>query len=193
LKASPLEEVDRLSTQPTLPRTDLRDISFPGEFPYSRHPCYRLAWQALVDAIHGFSTPKTLMLVSKYLLAEGGLSVAYDLLMGYDADSTPKVKLVSAEWRFRLWQTWKFLFDAIRWAGYRFWNDQRSRVGTFRCLVVAEKQKANWQKISGTLQNDIPRNTSLEGWDLPDPARLKLVIDTFAFCHACALGTIPYR
>jgi len=75
------------------------------------------------------------------------------------------VKLVSAEWRFRPWQTWKFCSTLFRWKGYRFAQRSTPRVA-YRLamhLVVAEKQKANWQKISGTLQNDIPRNTSQKG------------------------------
>jgi len=50
-------------------------------------------------------------------------------------------------------------------------------------LVVAEKQGADWRKISGTLQNDILKEyIAQKEWIYPIRPAMKLVIDTFAFC-----------
>src|ERR1044072_8690143 len=50
-------------------------------------------------------------------------------------------------------------------------------------LVVAEKQKADWKKISGTLQNDILKEyIAQKEWIYPIRSAMKLVIDTFEFC-----------
>jgi methylmalonyl-CoA mutase N-terminal domain/subunit len=50
-------------------------------------------------------------------------------------------------------------------------------------LVVAEKQGASWQKISGTLQNDILKEyIAQKEWIYPIRAAMKLVTDTFEFC-----------
>jgi methylmalonyl-CoA mutase N-terminal domain/subunit len=50
-------------------------------------------------------------------------------------------------------------------------------------LVVAEKQGANWKRISGTLQNDILKEyIAQKEWIYPIRAAMKLVIDTFEFC-----------
>jgi methylmalonyl-CoA mutase N-terminal domain/subunit len=50
-------------------------------------------------------------------------------------------------------------------------------------LVVAEKQRASWDKISGTLQNDILKEyIAQKEWIYPIKPAMKLVIDTFAFC-----------
>jgi methylmalonyl-CoA mutase N-terminal domain/subunit len=89
-----LEEVKRLYTSADIEELDYsRDISFPGEFPYTRgiHPTGYRGKLWTMRQFAGFSTPEETNARFKYLLAQGqnGLSVAYDLptLMGYDADS----------------------------------------------------------------------------------------------------------
>jgi methylmalonyl-CoA mutase N-terminal domain/subunit len=50
-------------------------------------------------------------------------------------------------------------------------------------LVVAEKQGADWKKISGTLQNDILKEyIAQKEWIYPIRPAMKLVVDTFEFC-----------
>ncbi len=50
-------------------------------------------------------------------------------------------------------------------------------------LVVAEKQKADFSKISGTLQNDILKEyIAQKEWIYPIKPAMKLVIDTFEYC-----------
>jgi methylmalonyl-CoA mutase N-terminal domain/subunit len=50
-------------------------------------------------------------------------------------------------------------------------------------LVVAEKQGADWRKISGTLQNDILKEyIAQKEWIYPIRPAMKLVVDTFEFC-----------
>src|ERR671928_200844 len=50
-------------------------------------------------------------------------------------------------------------------------------------LVVAEKQGADFRKISGTLQNDILKEyIAQKEWIYPIRPAMKLVIDTFEFC-----------
>jgi methylmalonyl-CoA mutase N-terminal domain/subunit len=89
-----LEEVERLYTPADTSDLDFnRDISFPGEFPYTRgiHPTGYRGKLWTMRQFAGFSTPEETNARFKYLMAQGqtGLSVAYDLptLMGYDADS----------------------------------------------------------------------------------------------------------
>src|SRR2546421_3611 len=90
-----LEEVKRLYTPADIEELDFsRDISFPGEFPYTRgiHPTGYRGKLWTMRQFAGFSTPEETNARFKYLLGQGqnGLSVAYDLptLMGYDADSS---------------------------------------------------------------------------------------------------------
>jgi methylmalonyl-CoA mutase N-terminal domain/subunit len=50
-------------------------------------------------------------------------------------------------------------------------------------LVVAEKQGADWSRISGTLQNDILKEyIAQKEWIYPIKPAMKLVVDTFEFC-----------
>ena len=50
-------------------------------------------------------------------------------------------------------------------------------------LVVAEKQGADFKKISGTLQNDILKEyIAQKEWIYPIRPAMKLVVDTFEFC-----------
>src|SRR5438045_7576934 len=68
------------------------DISFPGEFPYTRgiHATGYRGKLWTMRQFAGFSSPEETNLRYKYLLSHGGggLSVAFDLptLMGYDSD-----------------------------------------------------------------------------------------------------------
>ena len=89
-----LEPVDRLYTPADTAQIDFsNDISFPGEFPYTRgiHPTGYRGKLWTMRQFAGFSTPEETNARFRYLLNQGqtGLSVAYDLptLMGYDADS----------------------------------------------------------------------------------------------------------
>jgi methylmalonyl-CoA mutase N-terminal domain/subunit len=50
-------------------------------------------------------------------------------------------------------------------------------------LVMAEKQGADFKKISGTLQNDILKEyIAQKEWIYPIKPAMKLVIDTFEYC-----------
>jgi methylmalonyl-CoA mutase N-terminal domain/subunit len=68
--------------------------------------------------------------------------------------------------------------------GHGFADDQRARVVFLAMyLVVAEKQGADFNKISGTLQNDILKEyIAQKEWIYPIKPAMKLVIDTFEFC-----------
>jgi len=49
-------------------------------------------------------------------------------------------------------------------------------------LAVAEKQEADWKKISGTLQNDILKEyIAQKEYIYPPEPSMRLVIDTFEF------------
>ena len=125
----------------------------------------------------------------KYLLAHGGggLSVAFDLptLMGYDSDhafSEGEVgkcgvaidSLEDMEILFRGIDLEKTTVSmtinspaSILWAMY---------------LVAAEKQGADWTRLSGTLQNDILKEyLAQKEYIYPPAPSMRLVVDTFEF------------
>jgi methylmalonyl-CoA mutase N-terminal domain/subunit len=188
-----LEEVDRLYTPADIAELDFsRDISFPGEFPYTRgiHPTGYRGKLWTMRQFAGFSTPEETNARFKYLLAQGqnGLSVAYDLptLMGYDADSLlSEGEVGKCGVAVSSLADMEVLFDQIPLEHVTVSQTINAPASVLLAmyLVVAEKQGADWKKISGTLQNDILKEyIAQKEWIYPIQPAMKLVIDTFEFC-----------
>jgi len=188
-----LQEVSRLYTPADLVKTEFeRDISFPGEFPYTRgiHPTGYRGKVWTMRQFAGFGTPEETNTRFKYLLAEGqtGLSVAYDLptLMGYDADSSlSEGEVGKCGVAVSSLADMEVLFDGIPLERVTVSQTINAPASVLLAmyLVVAEKQGADWKKISGTLQNDILKEyIAQKEWIYPIRAAMKLVTDTFEFC-----------
>ncbi len=188
-----LAEVDRLYTPTDTEDIDFnRDISFPGEFPYTRgiHPTGYRGKLWTMRQFAGFSTPEETNARFKYLLDQGqtGLSVAYDLptLMGYDADSPlSEGEVGKCGVAVSSLADLEVLFQDIPLEKVTVSQTINAPASVLLAmyLVVAEKQGASWDKISGTLQNDILKEyIAQKEWIYPIKPAMKLVIDTFAFC-----------
>lgn len=188
-----LDEVERLYTPENTDGLDFeRDISFPGEFPYTRgiHPTGYRGKLWTMRQFAGFSTPEETNARFKYLLEHGqtGLSVAYDLptLMGYDADSPlSEGEVGKCGVAVSSLADMEVLFDSIPLEQVTVSQTINAPASVLLAmyLVVAEKQGARWDKISGTLQNDILKEyIAQKEWIYPIKPAMKLVIDTFEFC-----------
>src|SRR5438270_1920295 len=188
-----LEEVNRLYTPADTTDIDFeRDISFPGEFPYTRgiHPTGYRGKLWTMRQFAGFGTPEETNARFKYLTAQGqtGLSVAYDLptLMGYDADSPlSEGEVGKCGVAVSSLADIEVLFDGIPLEEVTVSQTINAPASVFLAmyLVVAEKQGADWTRISGTLQNDILKEyIAQKEWIYPIRSAMKLVIDTFEFC-----------
>ena len=188
-----LDEVNRLYTPTDIEEVDFsRDISFPGEFPYTRgiHPTGYRGKLWTMRQFAGFSTPEETNARFKYLLAQGqnGLSVAYDLptLMGYDADSPlSEGEVGKCGVAVSSLADMEVLFDEIPLERVTVSQTINAPASVLLAmyLVVAEKQGADWKRISGTLQNDILKEyIAQKEWIYPIRPAMKLVIDTFEFC-----------
>ena len=188
-----LAEVDRLYTPADVEEQDFnRDISFPGEFPYTRgiHPTGYRGKLWTMRQFAGFSTPEETNARFKYLLDQGqtGLSVAYDLptLMGYDADSPlSEGEVGKCGVAVSSLSDMEVLFDGIPLEKVTVSQTINAPASVLLAmyLVVAEKQGASWDKISGTLQNDILKEyIAQKEWIYPIKPAMKLVVDTFEFC-----------
>ena len=188
-----LEEVEPLYTPADVDDLDFaRDISFPGEFPYTRgiHPTGYRGKLWTMRQFAGFSTPEETNTRFKYLLEQGqtGLSVAYDLptLMGYDADSPlSEGEVGKCGVAVSSLADMEVLFDGIPLEEVTVSQTINAPASVLLAmyLVVAEKQGARWDKISGTLQNDILKEyIAQKEWIYPIKPAMKLVIDTFGFC-----------
>src|SRR5947199_1406898 len=188
-----LEEVNRLYTQADIARLDVdRDLSFPGHFPYTRgiHATGYRGKLWTMRQFAGFGTPEETNARFKYLTREGqtGLSVAYDLpaLMGYDADSSlSEGEVGKCGVAVSSLADMEALFDGIPLENVTVSQTINAPAAVFLAmyLVVAEKQGADWKKISGTLQNDILKEyIAQKEWIYPIRPAMKLVVDTFEFC-----------
>ncbi|MGB9180842.1 MAG: methylmalonyl-CoA mutase family protein, partial [Pyrinomonadaceae bacterium] len=188
-----LDEVNHLYTPADTTDIDYeRDISFPGEFPYTRgiHPTGYRGKLWTMRQFAGFSTPEETNARFKYLLAQGqtGLSVAYDLptLMGYDADSPlSEGEVGKCGVAVSSLADMEVLFADIPLEEVTVSQTINAPASVLLAmyLVVAEKQNADWTKISGTLQNDILKEyIAQKEWIYPIRPAMKLVTDTFEFC-----------
>jgi methylmalonyl-CoA mutase N-terminal domain/subunit len=188
-----LEPVERLYTPADTQNIDLKsDIAFPGEFPYKRgiHPTGYRGRLWTMRQFAGFGSPEETNQRFKYLMSQGqtGLSVAYDLpaLMGLDADSPlSEGEVGKCGVAISSLADFETLFDGIPLEDVTVSQTINAPASIFLAmyLVVAEKQGADFRKISGTLQNDILKEyIAQKEWIYPIKPAMKLVIDTFEFC-----------
>jgi len=184
-----LEAVERLYTAADVASGD--EIGFPGEYPYKRgiHPTGYRGKLWTMRQFAGFSSPEETNRRFKYLMAQGqtGLSVAYDLpaLMGLDADSPlSEGEVGKCGVAVSSLADFEVLFDGIPLDQVTVSQTINAPAPIFLAmyLVVAEKQKADFSKISGTLQNDILKEyIAQKEWIYPIKPAMKLVIDTFEY------------
>lgn len=188
-----LDEVKRLYSPSDLADIDFEnDLAFPGQFPYTRgiHATGYRGRLWTMRQFAGFGTPEETNQRFRYLLKEGqtGLSVAYDLpaLMGYDADSAlSEGEVGKCGVAVSSLADMEALFDGIPLEDVTVSQTINAPASVFLAmyLVVAEKQGADWKKISGTLQNDILKEyIAQKEWIYPIRSAMKLVVDTFEFC-----------
>ena len=183
-----LEPVERLYTESD---SDGIDVGFPGEYPYKRgiHPTGYRGKLWTMRQFAGFSSPENTNARFKYLMEHGqtGLSVAYDLpaLMGLDADSPlSEGEVGKCGVAVSSLADFEVLFDGIPLDQVTVSQTINAPAPVFLAmyLVVAEKQKADFTKISGTLQNDILKEyIAQKEWIYPIKPAMKLVIDTFEY------------
>jgi methylmalonyl-CoA mutase N-terminal domain/subunit len=184
-----LEPVERLYTDEDTEKLD--EIGFPGEYPYKRgiHPTGYRGKLWTMRQFAGFSSPEETNRRFKYLMSQGqtGLSVAYDLpaLMGLDADSPlSEGEVGKCGVAVSSFADFEVLFDGINLEDVTVSQTINAPAWIFLAFYVAlaEKQGADLNKISGTLQNDILKEyIAQKEWVYPIKPAMKLVIDTFEF------------
>ena len=185
--------IRRLYTQADLPEdwSTEKYLGHPGEIPYTRgiHASGYRGKLWTMRQFSGFASPEETNQRYKYLLAHGGggLSVAFDLptLMGFDSDAPESegevgkcgVAIDSLE-------DMEILFNGIdlEKTTVSMTINSPASVLWAMYLVVAEKQGADWKRISGTIQNDILKEyIAQKEYIFPPAPSMRLVIDTFEF------------
>src|SRR5277367_4267109 len=184
--------IRRLYTPADLPGWDPnRDLGFPGEPPYTRgiHSTMHRGRLWTMRQFAGFGTAEDTNQRFRYLLAQGqtGLSTAFDLptLMGYDSDhALSEGEVGKCGVAISSLADMEVLFDQIPLADVTTSMTINSPAAVIWAmyLAVAEKQGADWQKISGTLQNDILKEyIAQKEYIYPPEPSMRLVVDTLEF------------
>jgi methylmalonyl-CoA mutase N-terminal domain/subunit len=169
----------------------LKQLSFPGEFPYTRgiHPTMYRGRLWTMRQFSGFGTAEDTNKRYKYLLSHGqtGLSVAFHLptLMGIDSDHPlAQGEIGKCGVAIDSLADMEILFNeipldkistsmtinapaAVLWAMY---------------IAVAEKHGVSPKIISGTIQNDILKEyIAQKTFIFPPKPSMKLIVDTFEY------------
>lgn len=172
--------------------TPEQDFPLPGQFPYTRgiHETMYRGRLWTMRQFAGFGTPEDTNKRFKYLLGIGqtGLSVAFDLptLMGLDADDPLSAGEVGkCGVAISSLADMEALFDGIpieKVTTSMTINAPAAMIFAMY-LAVAEKQGADWQKISGTVQNDILKEyIAQKEWIYPPRPSMRLIVDSIVFC-----------
>jgi len=186
-------EVDLLYTPDQLAETDyLRDIGFPGEYPFTRgiYPTMHRGRPWTVRQYAGFGTAEDSNKRYKFLLSQGqmGLSVAFDLATqcGYDSDNPlieEEVGRVGVA--IDTLRDMEVLFKDIPLDKITtsFTINSMAAIILAMYVAVAEKQGVSPDKIGGTLQNDILKEYVARGTHIfPVKPSLRLITDTIEYC-----------
>jgi methylmalonyl-CoA mutase N-terminal domain/subunit len=184
--------IRRLYTPADLPDwSEERDLGLPGEPPYARgiHATMYRGRLWTMRQFAGFGSAADTNQRFRYLLSQGqtGLSVAFDLptLMGYDSDhALSEGEVGKCGVAISSLADMEVLFDQIPITGVSTSMTINSPAAVIWAmyLAVAEKQGADWKKVSGTLQNDILKEyIAQKEYIYPPEPSMRLVIDTIEF------------
>ena len=166
-----------------------RELGYPGEYPYTRGvygSMYRSKlWTMRMFA--GFGTAEQTNERFKKLLAAGqmGLSTAFDLptLMGYDSDHPLSAGEVGkCGVAVSSLADMEILFDGINLEAVTTSMTINSPANAIWAmyLALAKKKGFDWNKLGGTIQNDILKEfIAQKEFIFPPEPSVKLVIDTF--------------
>jgi methylmalonyl-CoA mutase N-terminal domain/subunit len=164
----------------------------PGQFPYTRgiHASGYRGKLWTMRQFAGFGTPEETNRRLKQLLAAGGtgLSVAFDLptLMGRDPDHPLSLGEVGkCGVNVTSLADMETLFDGIPLGEVTTSMTINSPAAMIFAmyLVVAEKQGARWEALSGTIQNDILKEfIAQKEYIFPPRPSMRLITDIFGFC-----------
>jgi methylmalonyl-CoA mutase N-terminal domain/subunit len=168
------------------------DLGNAGDFPYTRGVranMYRGKFWTMRQYA-GFASAEESNARYKYLLSQGtsGLSVAFDLptQIGLDSDDAlaagevGKVGVAIDSLEDML-----TLFGGIPLDQVSTSMTINATASTLLCLylAVARKQNVSFDRVNGTIQNDILKEYIARGTYIYPPApSLRLITDTFAFC-----------
>ncbi len=186
-------EIKRVYTSEDTQDADYQEkLDFPGQYPFTRgvQPTMYRGRFWTMRQYAGFGTAEESNQRYRYLLEQGqtGLSVAFDLptQMGRDSDHAMAAGEVG-----RAGVAIDSLADMETLLG-GIPLDKVSTSMTINAtasillalyLVVAEKQSVGWDKVNGTIQNDLLKEYIARGtYIYPPGPSLRIITDIFGFC-----------
>jgi methylmalonyl-CoA mutase N-terminal domain/subunit len=186
--------IERLYTPLDVTNVDYtRDLSFPGEFPFTRgvQPTMYRGRYWTMRQYAGFGNAKESNERYRYLLQQGqtGLSVAFDLptQAGYDSDhalSMGEVGKVGVA--IDSIEDMRVLFNQIPLdkVTTSMTINAPATVLLAMYLAIAEEQGASFDKVGGTVQNDVLKEITVRGqYIYPPKPSMRLTVDLIDFCY----------
>jgi methylmalonyl-CoA mutase N-terminal domain/subunit len=166
-------------------------LGYPGEYPFTRgvYPTMYRGKLWTMRMFAGFGRPEDTNQRFKYLLAQGqtGLSTAFDMpaLMGYDADHPRARGEVGKEGvSISTLADFEILFDGIPLGDVTtsMTINCTASVALAMYLAVAEKQGVSWDRVGGTMQNDMLKEfIAQKEWICPPEPAVRIVTDMIEF------------
>ena len=186
------EPLDILYYPSHLDEKYIKELGFPGEYPYTRgiHPNLYRGRLWTMRQFSGFGTPQKTNERFHFLLNQGqtGLSVAYDMptLMGYDPDHPISAGEVGkCGVNVASLRDMEILFDGIdlgKISVSQTINGPAVILLAFY-IALAEKQKVPLNQLTGTLQNDILKEfIAQKEWIFPPGPSMRIITDMMGFC-----------
>ena len=167
-------------------------IGDPGEYPFTRG-IYSTMYRGRLWTMRqyaGFGSAESTNQRYRFLLDQGqtGLSVAFDLpsQIGYDSDdeiAEGEVGRVGVP--IDTLADMEVVFDRIPLDGIStsFTINGTAAIMLAMYLVVAEKQGVPFERVTGTIQNDILKEYVARGtWIFPPKPSIRLIVDTLEYC-----------
>ncbi|HKQ98788.1 MAG TPA: methylmalonyl-CoA mutase family protein [Candidatus Polarisedimenticolia bacterium] len=184
---------ERLYTAEDLEGWDAsRSLGFPGEPPYTRgiHPTMYRGRLWTMRQFAGFGSAADTNARFRYLLDHGqtGLSTAFDLptLMGRDSDDPLADGEVGREGvAIDTLEDMETLFDGIPLGqvSTSMTINAPAVVLLAMYLAVAEKQGVPFDRLEGTIQNDMLKEyIAQKEWIYPPVPSMRIITDMIAFC-----------
>jgi methylmalonyl-CoA mutase N-terminal domain/subunit len=166
----------------------------PGEFPFTRgisREMYRERYWTMRQYA-GFGSARDSNLRYRYLLEQGqtGLSIAFDLptQMGYDSDDPmARGEVGKVGVAIATIEDMRILTDDLPLESVSISMTINSTAAILLALLlaVARERGVAWEKLSGTVQNDLLKEYVARGtYIFPPRPSLKLTTDIFEFCGA---------
>jgi methylmalonyl-CoA mutase N-terminal domain/subunit len=169
-----------------------RDLAWPGEYPFTRgvQPTGYRGKLWTMRQFAGYGTAKQTNARFRYLLEHGqtGLSTAFHLptLYGYDSDhEMSKGEVGKCGVAIDSLRDMEVLFDGIDLGRVTtsMTINSTAPIALAMYLAVAEKHGTPWDRVGGTLQNDILKEyIAQKEYIFPPRPSMRLVTDQFSFC-----------